>query len=276
MILEEVRLAILIVGAAISTYTDLKKGLIYDKVTYPMIALGMIFTLADIFLTKNILQLAIPLFIFLFTYALYFAGKLGGGDVKFLVAMALLLPFYKEQPFMLSALLIAALSSAFIVSLIMLVRFFRSRKRPKIKIDAEMIKTIALGIVIIAYLVAFSFFGNLNFLAMLVISIPLIFSIAFLALRAEIQESFFLRWVSIDSLEEDEIVAKEYLEKDLVEKLGLSFKGIITEKDKEKLKKAGVVKVPVYRNLPPFAPFLLFGIVVAAIIPDIFIRLFIS
>jgi len=275
MFLEEIRLAILLIGAAIAAYTDLKKGLIYNSITYPMIALGAIFLLVDLISTNNIFLIAIPLFIFLFTYALYFTGKLGGGDVKFLVAMALLLPFYRQQPFMLSALLIASLSSAFLISAITLFKFFMMKNRPKIKIDSNLLKTLALGVAILVYLAVFSLFGTLSLLAIIVLCIPLFFSLMFLALRTYIQGCFFLQWVSIDALEEDEIVAKEYLEKGAAEKLGLSLKGIITEKDKERLKKLGIARVPVYRNLPPFAPFLLFGIIVAALVPDFFIKLFV-
>jgi Flp pilus assembly protein protease CpaA len=276
MFAEDIRLLILLIGATISSYTDLKEGLIYDKVTYPMIALGVLFISLDLFFERNLYYLLIPLVIFLFSYLLYFSGKLGGGDVKIFLATALLLPYYRGQPFLLSALLIAALTSSLVISAIILFKFFRIKKRSKIVLSADLLRSIALGIVILLYFVALAYLGTLNTLALIIFSIPLFSSLVFLAFRRQIQECFFLRWLSIDELEEDEIIAKEFLDKSIVSRLGLSMRGIISEKDKERLKSIGITKLPVYRDLPPFGPFLLFGIAVSAFIPDLFLKLFVA
>jgi len=276
MFAEDIRLLILLIGAAISSYTDLKEGLIYDKVTYPMIALGVLFISLDLFFERNLYYLLIPLAIFSFSYLLYFLGKLGGGDVKIFLATALLLPYYRGQPFLLSALLVAALASSLTISAIMLFKFFRMSKRPKIELTGDLLRSVALGIVILLYFVALAYLGTLNTFALIIFSIPLFSSLVFLAFRKQIQECFFLRWLSIDELEEDEIIAKEFLDKDIISRLGLSMRGIISEKDKERLKSMGIAKVPVYRDLPPFGPFLLFGVAVSAFMPDLFLRLFVA
>ncbi len=101
---ELVRYLIVIAGTAISACTDIKTGLILDKITYPMLALGVLFSAADVLLEQSFTQLLVPLAVFAFGFALYYLGKLGGGDVKIFTAMALLLPFYRGEPFILNVL----------------------------------------------------------------------------------------------------------------------------------------------------------------------------
>ncbi|MCX8189679.1 MAG: A24 family peptidase [Candidatus Diapherotrites archaeon] len=274
MFLEDFRFGIILLCALISTYTDIKKGLIYDKVTYPMIALGAFFVTADIILGESLIIIFIPALVFAFTYVLYYAGKLGGGDVKFLLGLSLLLPFYKGKIFVLSVVLIASLTSAFVIPLKSIIKVFLSKNKKKIKLDKESFKALALGIFVVAYLYFLYFVLNaISLFALLAISLPLFFSLIFIAFKSQIQKELFLQWVNINQLDEDEIVAKEYLEKDALQLLG-SFKGVISEKEKELLKKKGIKKVPVYRNLPPFAPFLLFGILVSWIFPSFLDLLF--
>lgn len=274
MLFEELRFAIVLIGALAASYTDIKTGLIYNKITYPLLAFGIIFALTDTFLERNPIYLLFPALISAFCYALYFLGKLGGGDVKIFSGIALLLPYYHGKPFFLSMLLIAALVSVMAISIFYLIKFFRIKKRPKIALDKDVVECILLGIALLFYFAIFSYLGLMEPLTAMLFFIPLIFALFFLALRKQIQGAFFLRWVSVDKLEEDEIVAKEFLDKETLSKIGAAFKGIITEKDKERLKRLGIKKIPVYRDLPPFAPFILIGIIIAYLYPDFFLHLF--
>lgn len=274
MLFEELRIALILACAIISAYTDIKKGLIYDKVTYPMISIGAILTTADLLLGADPTTLLIPACVFAFTYLLYYNGKLGGGDVKFLLGLSLLLPIYKGQIFVLSVVLIASLASAFFIPLISIIKVFMSKKKKKIRPDKESIKAPALGLFIAAYLYVLYFVLNaISLIAILVISIPLFISLIYIAFRSQIQEELFLKWVSLRNLEDDEVVAKEYLDKDTLEAIG-SFKGVLSEKEKKLLEAKGIKRVPVYRNLPPFAPFLLFGILTSLVFPDFLVLLF--
>lgn len=274
MLFEELRFAIVLIGVLAASYTDIKTGLIYDKITYPMIAFGIIFALADALLEKNPIYLIFPALIFAFCYVLYFLGKLGGGDVKLFSAIALLLPYYHSKPFFLSMLLIAALISVMAISVFYLIKFFRMKKRPEITLSKDVVECILLGIALLLYFTIFSYLGLMEPVVAALFFIPLIFALFFLALRKQIQGAFFLRWVSVDKLEEDEIIAKEFLDKEILSRIKATFKGIITEKDKERLKRLGIKKVPVYRDLPPFAPFILIGTLIAYLCPDFFLHLF--
>lgn len=273
MLFEFYRYIIVLLGTIISAHTDIKTGFILDKVTYPMIALGILFTLGDVFLEMNFFQLLVPIAIFALGYLLYFLGKLGGGDVKIFTAMALLLPYYRGQPFVLNVLLLAALSSVVVISAYYLFRYFR--KGVKVKENrGDIIKAFFLGVALMLY---FFFLMQLGFLSLeyaVVLFVPLCFALLFLAFRTGIKKNFFLKYVPPGKLEEDEIIAKEFIDPGILAECGLSVKGIITEKDAKKLARLGLKEIPVYRELPPFAPFLLFGVAVSYFWPDLFTQLF--
>jgi len=276
MIFELARYLIVLAGTLISTYTDIKTGLILDKVTYPMILAGLLFTAADIFTGWNFIQLLIPVGVFALGYLLYYAGKLGGGDVKIFTAMALLLPYYRNEPFVLNVLLIAALSSVMAISVYYLSKYFRKAKKgSRIKENRrELLKAFMLGIALLLYFLVLHQLGFLALWHVLLLFIPLLFALLFLAFQKGIKESFFLKRIPISKLEEDEIIAREFLSKDILAGSGLSLKGIITKEDAKKLKDAGLKKVPVYRGMPPFAPFLLLGVIISFYWPSLFSELF--
>lgn len=273
MLFELCRYLVVLFGTAVSSYTDFKTGLILDKITYPMIALGLFFSFFDVVLEKAFLQLLVPVGVFALGYALYYAGKLGGGDVKIFTAMALLLPYYKGEPFILNVLLIAALSSVVVISSYYLFKYFKKGVRVR-ENRKDLLKAFLFGIAILLYLVFLQQLGFLEFVHAVLLFVPILFALFFLAFQTGIKKNFFLKYVSIRELEEGEIVAKEFLDRDLLMQSGLSLKGIISKKDAEKLSELGVKKIPVYRALPPFAPFLLLGVIVSFFFPDLFSTLF--
>ncbi|MEM0360131.1 MAG: prepilin peptidase [Candidatus Diapherotrites archaeon] len=271
--LEMIRYFVVFAGTAISAYTDLRTGLILDKVTYPMIALGIVFSIADVFFLNSFTQLVVPLLVFAFSFLLYYLGKLGGGDVKIFTAMALLLPSFQGQPFVLNVLLVAALSSISILSVYFLFRYFSLKKRERVE-RKEKARAILLGIAIMLYFAVFVQLGFMGFLQALLLGVPLFLGVFAMAFQSGIYREFFLKYVSPKELEEDEIIAKEFLEPAVLAEAGLSIKGVLDLKAAEKLARAGVKKIPVYRSLPPFAPFLLFGVIVSYFVPDLFSLVF--
>lgn len=271
--LELLRYLIVLIGTALATVTDVKSGLILDKITYPMIALGIFFTGLDLFFTKNFLQLFIPVGVFSLGYALYYLGKLGGGDVKIFTAMSLLLPYFKGEPFILNVLLIAALSSVTVISLYFLIKYFRKGINVK-ENRKEMLKSFLLGLALLLYFLLLHQFGLLELTHVLILFFPLSLALLFLAFQKGIKRNFFLKFVSPSELEEDEIIAKEFLKKDLLQGSGLSIKGILEKENAQRLTALGIEKIPVYRSLPPFAPFLLLGVIISFFYPGLFSELF--
>jgi len=266
----EFRIALVLLASVIAAITDIKKGLIYDKLTLPLIVVGILLNIFDF----NIYYFAIPLVVFILFAILYYLGKIGGGDVKLFVAASMLLPFYNNQIFIIPALFFSALFSVVFLSVYYTIKYFRTGIDLK-KNKKNILQASLLGLFILAYGIFMVSSNALTINSALVITIPLLIALPFLAFQAGIREKFFLKYVSLAELEEDEIIAKDFFEQKNNFKQ-FSSKGIISEADKDALKKAGIDKVPVYRGLPPFAPFFLVGIILALLFPDFLNLLFIS
>lgn len=73
--------------AAVCTWTDIKSMTIYNRFTYPAIAVGLVYSIS----TAQYDNLYGSLIIFA-VYLLFFtSGKMGGGDLKLAVALSLFL-----------------------------------------------------------------------------------------------------------------------------------------------------------------------------------------
>lgn len=89
---------IAILACIYASYTDLKSSIIPNKLTFPLIALGLILNGIYAFSTGNlwfiIICAAVTGIIFAFGYLFWKMGAWAGGDVKLFTALAALLPFY--------------------------------------------------------------------------------------------------------------------------------------------------------------------------------------
>lgn len=90
---------IALVACIYASYSDLKEGVIRNKLTFPLIALGIV--LNGIYIFTNfgdvwlfIKAIVIVAFIFIIGYVLWKMGAWAGGDVKLFTAIAALIPFY--------------------------------------------------------------------------------------------------------------------------------------------------------------------------------------
>jgi hypothetical protein len=75
--------------------------------------------------------------------------------------------------------------------------------------------------------------------------------------------------VKLEELEEDEVIAMEFTDSEILEKTGLGLKGIIGKKEKEKLKEMGIKEVIIYANAPRFGPFIFIGVALGILFPEI-------
>jgi hypothetical protein len=265
-----IRIVTCLVAATIGAATDIRKGLIYDKLTLPLIVFGI---LLDV-IFFNPVYFLVGLGVFVFGLAAYYLGWLGGGDVKLFVGSALVLPLTNGLPVLfVSSLINAMVFASTIVPAIYIVKYARKG------IDVqECRQELALALVLCIAMLAYIYIiwtTNLIDIRIILFFMPaVLLSLTFLGLQRGIKRHFFMKWVDVDSLEEDEVVAKEFLTEKMRSTLNLGVKGILTEKDVEVLRKAGIKKVPIYTALPPFGPFFLAGLIFSLIMPEFYKPLF--
>ena len=265
-------------STAIASYTDLRTGLIYDKLTYPMIALGVLLNIyVGVFANfmDMTIYFVIALAVFAVCYLLYYTGKLGGGDVKLFVGISLLLPYLPNHsyPFILLVVFVSAIIAIAALSIYYVPKYFVRG------IDFALNKQGIFNASLFAMFFAlyFALLFQLGFVQMQLIAVLIavvIFALLFIAFEKGIRKEFFLKEIAIGKFEEDEIVAWDFLSHEQKEKLGralnLRGKRVFEKKEIEKLKKLKIAKLPVYRNLPKFAPFVFVAAVVIIALPDLF------
>jgi len=263
------RQAIVLIGTLAGGYTDARTGLILDRITYPMIALGILLSLVE----GQWLFLGIGAAVFVLGYVVYYLGKVGGGDVKLLTGIGFLLPFYGQGFFLLNALFAACMLAVSFYSAYYVSKY--ARKGIDWKENRNGIRrALFFGIGITAYLLGSAWIEAMSIGAALALLLPMALASLFLAFEHGIRKRFFLKKVALKKLEEDEVVAVEFLGQKAKKSLGLGFKGVLGAGEIAKLKKAGIKGVPVFRGLPPFGPFIFLGCVIAMLQPDIVSLLF--
>jgi len=258
--------SVLIAGSTIGAITDAKTGYIYDWVTYPMIALGFILAIAQ----QQWNNVLIGLGLFVILYIAYKFGKLGGGDVKLFVGIALLNP-NNDYYFFATVMLFAAMSAMVFFSIYFFIKYYKKGITYE-ENKKGITKAILFGIIIAGYFVFMNGAGYITSQSATIIGIPLLFGLVFIALQKGITKNFFEKKISINQIEEDEVIAEERNTKKALALLkGKRLAGVAEAK---MLKKNGVKELYVLRGLPPFGPFILLGVLGALIAPEFFIYLF--
>lgn len=263
------RQAIILIGCGAAAYTDAKTGLIFDKITYLMILAGIILNIIEM----NWLFLGIGAAVFAAGYVIYYAGKIGGGDVKLYTGIAFLLPVFQGQSFLLNALFTACLLAVTFYSAYYTTKYVRQgicweENKPGIR------KALLFSVPIALWLSSLALMQTIAWQTLALLAAPLLLAILFLAFERGIRKSFFLREVQLQNLEEDEVIAAEFLDEKIREQLNLKLKGVFGEREIATLKKAGIGRAPVYRDMPPFAPFILLGCIAAMVQPNLLNLLF--
>ncbi len=94
-----ISIIIALVACIYASYSDLKEGVIRNKLTFPLIVIGIILNAIYIFTTTSNLWLFIEVVvvtavIFILGYIFWKIGAWAGGDVKLFTGLAALIPFY--------------------------------------------------------------------------------------------------------------------------------------------------------------------------------------
>ncbi len=262
------RQAAVLIASGIGGYTDYKTGYINDWTTLPLIGLGILFNIYE----GELLGIAIGAVVFVIGYVLYYTGKLGGGDVKLYTGIALALPFYGKAVFILPAAFYAALSGVVFFSAYYGIKYLRKG------IDIEYNrKGITNAAVLLAFIIVYTYFLLSSGIAPAQYAITLGIMMAcgcfFVAFERGIRKEFFLKKIKISEMEEDEIIALDFMEEGTRKKLGLGIKNVFGEKEKGGLLKAGIKEILVYRNLPRFGAFIFIGVAIAMLAPKLSLKL---
>ncbi|MDO8427779.1 MAG: A24 family peptidase [Candidatus Diapherotrites archaeon] len=264
-----IREIVLLLGLILASYFDIRKRIIPDKLNYALAGFGIILNFFDF----NWIQFIFPVFVFAFFAVIYYLGKIGGGDVKLFTATAFLLPIYNNQFFLIPALFYSALISVIFLSVYYVLKYM-SKGIDWNENKKGIQQAVVLGLFLVVYAGVFYFWGKLNSSMVILFFVPLLFGLVFMAFQQGIKKHFFLKQVQVSALEEDEVIAKEFLPISVSKNFNFSVKGIVTEEDKQKLKELNILEVPIYRDLPPFAPFFLMGCILAFGFPSLLNDLF--
>ena len=233
-------------AAGAAAYTDVKTGLIYDRITYPLIAIGLLLNIFEF----NISTFVIAAAVFAVGYVLYYTGKIGGGDVKLFTGISFVLPFLNSRVFIIDVLVAAAVIAVVFLSAYYISKY--ARKGIKFEENKKSIARAAvIGVAVAVY-----------FFVLLQAGIVPMQTVSLLALENGIRKNFFLVHIKVAELEDDDLIAADEIDAATKEKIGIGIKGIADADVMRRIKEAGMEELPVYRNLPKFAPFVLAGVIV--------------
>jgi Flp pilus assembly protein protease CpaA len=264
--LQLIQQIILVFGSTVGALTDAKTGYIYDWITYPMIGIGIILSAIQ-GQWNNIMA---GIIIFGAMYIAYKYGKIGGGDVKLFLGIALLNPA-NNYLFLVAVLLFMAGGALIFYSTYYFVKY--ARKGINLEENKKGItKAIIFGAITTLYLCIITTQGLIGKESAEIIGIPIMFGLVFVAFQEGIKKNFFEKKIKIKELEEDEVIAEERNPSKILKLL--KGKQLIGENEKKLLKKNGVKYIYVLRGLPPLGPFILLGIIGAILQPEILILLF--
>jgi Flp pilus assembly protein protease CpaA len=270
------RFAICFIGCAGATYYDLfNRRNVPSWLTYSLVALGALFTLASLNINAIASNGLVALVIFVFGYILYRTGQIGGADVLVFVSIALLLPeapqsvFLQAQsqlglPFVVSVFVLSGMLAVFGIFLqYMPATIYDTARGEKVSIRPSQVLLAAATLVFYAaFLYYLNGIAELPQTQIVVFAAVVVCATSLFAFKDYISDKYMIRMVGIDEIDEEDILAVEKMDPRLVSRYKLDR--LLTLKEIEKLKKIGRgKKFPVYKEMPVFMPYVLIALTVA-------------
>jgi len=268
------KIILVVLATGVAAYTDYKTGLIHNWLTLPLMGIGLLILIYESFFAQISLGLNYMLTVILIGaliygvgYFMYKYGKLGGGDIKLFLGIHLILPYYLGQITILWLLIIASLLSVLIVSTYYL---FKLKQKLKLKGMLKLLlkrkiialKSILIFIIFLIFIYLFVSKFNASYLYYLIL-IPIIVGLKLMIFEPEVRKYIYLKSKKISELEDGDVLATEFIKKELLIKLKLNGKNILEEADIKNLKKQkGIKLIPIYDSLPRFGPYIFFGLVI--------------
>lgn len=256
-----IRVFIVLVACAIAAYTDHKTGYIFDWLTFPLMGIGLLLNVFSFYWLDVLSILLIALVIYIFGYMAYYYGKIGGGDIKLFLGIHLVLPYLNGQVFILWVIMASSLLSVLFVSVSYIFKLYN-----KIKITKDLLLERKWKILFsLFFLIFFSFLCYYvvkqdSFPWFVYLTIPAIFfGSVVLIFEKEVKEHIYLRRKPVSKLEEGDVLALEFCNKDFLKETGLEKRAIIEKEDIVLLKELKYKSVPIYDYLPRFGIYILLG-----------------
>ncbi|MCX6775332.1 MAG: A24 family peptidase [Candidatus Micrarchaeota archaeon] len=275
------RYVICLVGCAAATYYDLfNRRNVPAHITYGLVALGILFTLASFNASVIAQSFAIAIAIFAVGYLLYRAGQIGGADVLVFVSIALLLPEGPQPlltsvklpfnyPFVLSIFLLSGVLGMFGIFLKYVPRtLYDAMKGEDIKLNTwQVLQSILLLFVYAIFLCYINALTPLPQLLLFIFVGVVICATILFSLKNHISDRYLIQMVGVKEIDEEDILAIEKMDPEVVRKYGLDK--LLTVEQIGKLKRMGKgKKFPVYTNMPVFMPYVLISLVAALLFGD--------
>ena len=258
---ETARLLLAFAGTAITAYYDIFNNRnVPEKLLYAFLVLA--FTTNIAFYSEELFLFAIATaaVIGLFGYVFYRAGQLGGADVLVIVSIMLLLPVHPVSselpfnfPFIFSAMVFAGSAFAIYIIVFYGLKVLSSESKPRI----------AYLLLLVPYLIfAYVYYTSFLFQPVYFGFVTLLFTatVFFLVYKEDLN-SMLSEKVPVQQLEEEEVLALEQMDPEIIKKYALVR--LLTKHEIQRLKQSDLNEVAVFTKLPPFLPFLLFGMVAA-------------
>ena len=296
---ELIRIAVALIGTGAAAYQDYRTSFIDDKLTISMIAIGTLFNVLMFDWNFAIYSIGITAVIFAIGYVLYRTGQLGGGDVLLFCGIQSLLPYYPVQamagvfgllglaaptgqyalmesviPFFVSIYLVSSLVGMALSGYIYAAKLYFKTKFRKLRPDLFLGTLTLLTGAFILYWLAFGLHVSSGKVALVGLLIaPAVFIVIF---KKDVTERVALRWLTRKQFEDEDIISTDLLPPDIVKKYGVER--VLTAQQRKVLEdveeKEGIHKFPVQKDLPRFGPFILLGLAICLLVPDLLSLLF--
>lgn len=252
-------------GTGVAAYFDIfNRRTVPEWVNYGLLGVAVLLGAAD-FSSESFL---IAGGIFILGYLLYRTGQLGGADVFVLSALALLLPRGSVgMPGIVPVFLVSGFLLLLYISILHGWRGVKATLKGEHKPSALAVAYSAASVLLLAAFLYLSSSLELPPFFLLFSALVLGCSSVLFLFREYIADSM-TEWVSVRGIEEEDILAVEKLDAEIVKKYGL--KKLLTKGEIERLKKIPLKKYPVYKGLPPYIPFIFIAVAVRVLFGDLF------
>ncbi|MEM3399444.1 MAG: prepilin peptidase [Candidatus Micrarchaeia archaeon] len=273
---ELIRISLAVAACALGAYYDIKNNRnVPNWVTYSFVAIGVFINAIPFDLSFILPVFAVSALIFIVGYLFYRLGQIGGADVLLFTGVSLALPYPPshlsstlfEYPFILPVFVV----SGVLFSIAMLIAYV-----PRIFADvrARKVKTSPYGvllslIMLLAYTAVIYMLAQilpLRPLQILILVIVVFSAVFFMLFREHITENYVIEYVSLEEVDEEDVLALEKIDSKTISQY--SLKRLLTASEIERLKRTPVAKMrlPVCKNMPMFAPYLLLSLLINLVI----------